>query len=179
MTAAIRPFKQLWPEISASAYIDPHAVVIGDVKIGAQASVWPMVVIRGDVNSIRIGECSNIQDGSVLHVTHHSASQSGFSLTLGARVTVGHQVTLHGCTVHDDSLIGMGSTVLDGAVVESHVLLGAGSLVSPGKVLESGYLWLGRPAKKVRPLTPDELAYFGYSAEHYQSLSQAYQPESP
>jgi carbonic anhydrase/acetyltransferase-like protein (isoleucine patch superfamily) len=175
MSEAIRPFKKIWPEINESAYIDPHSVVIGDVHIGAQTSVWPMVVIRGDVNSIRIGECSNIQDGSVLHVTHRSANHSGFSLTVGSRVTVGHQVTLHGCTVQDDSLIGMGSTVLDGAVVESQVLLGAGSLVSPGKVLESGYLWLGRPAKKVRLLTPSELAYFRYSAEHYQSLSQAYQ----
>ena len=175
---AIRNFENHTPKIAASAYIDELAVVIGDVEIGEDVSVWPSTVIRGDVNSIRIGDKSNIQDGSVLHVTHDSEyAPGGFPLTIGEGVTVGHKVILHACTIGDYSLVGMGSTVLDGAVLEDKVMLGANSLVSPGKILESGYLYLGSPAQKVRELKASELAWLEYSAAHYVVLKNRYQAE--
>lgn len=163
------------PKIAADAFLHSSAVVIGDVEIGALASIWCNAVIRGDVNSIRVGARSNIQDGSILHVSHKTpADPLGAPLIIGANVTVGHQVILHGCTIHDDCLIGMGSIVMDQAILEPMVLLGAGSLVPEGKVLQSGYLYLGRPAKQIRALTDAEKAYFGYSADHYVSLAQSY-----
>lgn len=172
---SIRTYKDHQPLIDSSAYIDDAAVVIGDVVIGKECSVWPMAVIRGDVNAIRIGDYSNIQDGSVLHVTHpHSAVPDGYPLIIGNEVTVGHNVTLHGCTVRDRCLIGMGSTVLDGAVIEEEVLLGAGSLVPPGKNLEGGYLWVGSPVKRIRPLSETELEWLGYSAAHYARLKDSH-----
>ncbi len=153
----------------------PRATVIGEVSLAADASVWPGAVIRGDVNAIAIGEASNIQDNSVLHVSHKTpANPAGGPLVVGARVTVGHSVILHACTIEDECLIGMGSIILDRAVVQTHVLLGAGSLVPEGKLLESGYLYLGRPAKRVRALTEDEIAYLGYSAQHYVQLARSY-----
>ncbi len=171
----IRPYKGVCPEIAESAYIDGAAVVIGDVVIGADSSLWPMAVVRGDVNYIRVGARSNIQDGSVLHVTHgHGEVPEGHPLLIGNDVTVGHNVTLHGCTLGDNCLIGMGSIVLDGAVLESGVLLGAGSLVPPGKILQGGYLWMGSPVKQIRPLTEAELARFAYSAAHYVRLKDTY-----
>ncbi len=133
---SLRPYQQQSPTVAASAYVDPAAIVIGDVVIGADSSLWPMAVARGDVNFIRIGARSNIQDGSVLHVTHARGDQAGHPLLIGDEVTVGHNVTLHGCSIGDRCLIGMASTVLDGAVLEPYVLLGAGSLVPPGKRLE-------------------------------------------
>jgi carbonic anhydrase/acetyltransferase-like protein (isoleucine patch superfamily) len=155
--------------------VHPRATVIGEVSLGRDASVWPGAVIRGDVNSIAVGEASNIQDNSVLHVSHRTAADpAGGPLVVGARVTVGHAVILHACTIEDECLIGMGSIILDRAVVQKHVLLGAGSLVPEGKVLESGHLYLGRPARLVRPLTEEEIAYFDYSAEHYVKLAQSY-----
>lgn len=167
----IRPFESKHPRIADSAYIDPTAVVIGDVEIGADASLWPNVVARGDIHSIKIGDNTNIQDGSVLHVSHDSEfAPGGFALHVGRGVTVGHQVTLHGCTVEDNCLIGMCSIVMDGAVVAAGTMLGAGSLVPPGKVLEGGHLWVGRPARRVRALTADERRYLIYSAEHYVRL---------
>ncbi len=172
---AIRPFNNIQPRLAASAYVDEAAVMIGDVAIGADSSVWPLAVLRGDVNVIRIGARSNIQDGSVLHVTHdHAAVPGGHPCVVGDEVTVGHNVTLHGCTIGDRCLIGMGSIVLDGARLEPHVLLAAGSLVPPGKVLEGGYLWLGNPVRRVRPLTGEEMARFAYSAEQYVKLAAAY-----
>lgn len=171
----IRTFENIAPTIAASAYIDDAATVIGDVHIGEDSSIWPMVTVRGDVNSIRIGSCTNIQDGSVCHVTHDSEfAPGGFALTVGNHVTVGHNVILHACTVGNYSLVGMGSTVLDGAVLQDRVMLGAGSLVSPGKELEGGYLWLGSPAKKIRPLTEHELNWLEYSANHYCELKNRY-----
>lgn len=165
------------PNIATDAFVHASAVIIGDVEIGALASIWCNAVIRGDVNTIRIGARSNIQDGSVLHVSHKTpADPLGAPLTIGANVTVGHQVILHGCTIHDDCLIGMGSIVMDQAVLEPQVLLGAGSLVPEGKVLQSGYLYLGRPAKQIRALSDAEKAYFAYSAEHYVKLAQSYHP---
>ncbi len=172
---AITPFNGIHPELAPGAWVHPRATVIGEVKLGENASVWPGAVVRGDVNHIYIGESTNIQDNSVLHVSHKTAADpTGGPLIVGARVTVGHTVILHGCTIEDECLIGMGSIILDRALVKKHVLLGAGSLVPEGKVLESGYLYLGRPAKLVRELTAEEIAYFNYSAEHYIRLMRSY-----
>ena len=173
---SLAPHHGVAPTLAASAWVHPRATVIGEVSLGADTSVWPGAVIRGDVNSIIIGEASNIQDGSVLHVSHKTpANPAGGPLVVGARVTVGHTVILHACTVEDECLIGMGSIILDRALIRKHVLLGAGSLVPEGRVLESGYLYLGRPAKLVRKLTEDEIAYFNYSAQHYVQLARSYQ----
>lgn len=167
----IRSFQGVYPSIAASAYVDDTALVLGDVTVGDDSSLWPMVVARGDVHAIVIGARTNIQDGSVLHVTQDNAfSPGGHPLKIGDDVTVGHHVTLHACTVEDQCLIGMGSTVLDGAVIRSRVVIGAGSLVTSGKELEGGYLYLGSPAKKARPLTERELSYLPFSAAHYVEL---------
>ena len=172
---SVRPFKGAVPKLGKSAYVDECAVVIGDVELGEDASVWPMCSIRGDVNLIRIGARTNIQDGSVIHVSHRYAElPDGHPTRVGSDVTVGHKVMLHGCTIEDLCLIGMGSTVLDGAIIRSRVLLGAGSLVPEGKDLEGGYLWLGRPAKKIRELNEKELMLFEYSAMHYVKLKNDY-----
>jgi len=172
----IAPYRGVHPQLAAGAWVHPRATVIGEVTLGRDASVWPGAVIRGDVNSIAVGEATNIQDNSVLHVSHKTpANPKGGPLVIGARVTVGHTVILHACTLSDECLIGMGSIILDGAVVQKHVLLGAGSLVPEGKVLESGHLYLGRPARLVRALTEEEIAYFGYSAQHYVALARSYQ----
>lgn len=171
----VSPHHGVHPQLGPGAWVHPRATVIGEVTLGADASVWPGAVIRGDVNSIAIGEATNIQDGSVLHVSHKTpANPDGGALVIGARVTVGHAVILHACTIEDECLIGMGSIILDRAVIQQHVLLGAGSLVPEGKVLESGHLYLGRPARPVRALTADEIAYFNYSAQHYVALARSY-----
>jgi carbonic anhydrase/acetyltransferase-like protein (isoleucine patch superfamily) len=165
----------IYPHLGAGAFVHPRAMLIGDVELGADVSVWPNAVLRGDVNFIRVGAGTNIQDNSVLHVSHRTpADPEGAALIVGSRVTIGHGVILHGCVVNDECLIGMGSIILDKAVVEKHVLIGAGSLVPEGKRLASGYLYLGRPARQVRPLTPEEMAYFDYSAEHYIQLKDSY-----
>lgn len=175
MISAISSFNGLHPRLAPGAWVHPRATVIGEVSLGENTSVWPGAVVRGDVNSIDVGADTNIQDNSVLHVSHKTADNPpGGPLRIGARVTVGHSVILHGCMIEDECLIGMGSIILDKAVVKKNVLLGAGSLVPEGKVLESGYLYLGRPAKLVRELTPEELAYFNYSATHYVKLMKAY-----
>jgi len=172
---SIRDFEKHSPEIADSAFIDESAIIIGKVKIAEDVSVWPLVAIRGDVNTITIGARTNIQDGSVLHVTHDSEySPGGFALNIGKSVTVGHKVILHACTIGDHCLVGMGSTVLDGAILEDNVMLGANSLVSPGKRLESGYLYLGSPAKKIRSLTEKEMGWLDYSASHYVALKDRY-----
>lgn len=168
---AIRTFEKQTPALDDSVYIDEMALVLGDVKIGQDSSVWPMTVVRGDVHSIRIGARTNIQDGTVCHVTHYGQyNPDGFPLTIGDDVTIGHQCTIHACTIKNRCLIGMGSILLDACIVENDVMLGAGSLVSPGKTIESGYLWLGRPAKKIRPLTDEEKQFLRYSAVHYVTL---------
>ncbi len=167
----IRPFESSMPQVATDAWIDETAVVIGNVSIGSHSSVWPMTVIRGDVHEIRIGSESNVQDGCVLHVSHDSKYRPGGSpLILGDRVTVGHKAVLHGCNIADSCFIGMGCTILDGAVLESYSMLGAGSLVPTGKHLEGGYLWVGTPARRVRPLSDQELEYIDYSAAHYVRL---------
>lgn len=172
---AIRLYKDISPTLGKRVYVDEAAVVIGDVVLADDCSVWPMAVIRGDVNQIRIGRRSNIQDGTVVHVTHsYSGNPEGHAVHIGDDVTIGHNVTVHGCTIEDRCLIGIGSTILDGAVIHTNVLLGAGSLVSEGKELDSGFLYVGTPAKKVRELTDEEMAWFEYSAKHYQNLKNDY-----
>ena len=168
---SIRTFENIAPQIAKSAYVDETALVIGAVRIDEDVSLWPKVVARGDVNTIEIGARTNIQDGTILHVSHDSEFEpGGFALCIGADITVGHQAILHGCTVEDRCLIGMAATVMDGALLRSGVILGAGSLVPPGRELEGGYLWVGSPARKVRPLRKEEEAFLDYSAKHYVEL---------
>jgi carbonic anhydrase/acetyltransferase-like protein (isoleucine patch superfamily) len=175
MHPTISAYQGVFPQIGDAAYIHPSAILIGDVTLGDHASIWPGVVIRADVNHIRIGAGTNIQDLSLLHVSHQSNWEpAGSPLMIGNHVTIGHKVILHGCTIEDECLIGMGSIVMDKAVVQKHVLLGAGSLVPEGKVLESGYLYLGSPARKVRALAEKEIAHFMYSANHYIRLKDNY-----
>jgi carbonic anhydrase/acetyltransferase-like protein (isoleucine patch superfamily) len=172
---AVSRYLDTEPMLGERVFVHDSAQVIGDVVLGADVSIWCGAVLRGDVHSIRIGEGSNIQDLSVCHVTHRSVTNpAGFPLIVGSRVTVGHGVILHGCTIENECLVGMGSLILDGAILERHVLLGAGSLVPPGKRLESGFLYLGRPALKIRPLTEEEIAHFHYSAENYIRLKNDY-----
>jgi len=167
----IRAFENKLPEVAHSAYVDETALVVGDVVVGEETSIWPMSVVRGDIHSIRIGARTNIQDGSILHVTHDSEYKPGGSpLNVGNDVTVGHQAILHACTVGNQCLIGMGSVIMDDAVIEDGAMIGAGSLVNSGKHVEGGYLWLGRPAKRVRELTEQEKGYLRYSASHYVKL---------
>ncbi len=171
----IRRYAEHQPIIAASAYLDPLALVEGQVEIAEEASIWPMTVVRGDVNYIQIGARTNVQDGSVLHVTHDSHyNPGGRPLILEHDITIGHQVNLHACTVRHHCLLGIGSILLDGALLEPYTLLAAGSLVPPGKTLESGYLWRGSPAQKVRRLSEQEIEYFSYSAQHYVKLAQAH-----
>jgi Carbonic anhydrases/acetyltransferases, isoleucine patch superfamily len=167
----IRTFNGAVPKIAGTAYIDDSALVIGDVTIGEDSSLWPMVVARGDVNSIIIGKRTNIQDGCILHATHDGKFlPGGCALKIGDDVTVGHRVTLHACTVGNLCLIGMSSTVMDGAVLGDKLILGAGSLVPNDKRLEGGYLYVGSPAKRVRKLREKEYELLEYSAAHYVKL---------
>ncbi len=171
----IRVFRGFSPKLGQRVWIDDSAVIIGDVEIGDDSSVWPLVSIRGDMHSIRIGARSSIQDNSCLHITHASDyNPDGYPLHIGDDVTVGHQVTLHGCTIGNQVLVGMSSTVLDGAIIEDKVVIGAGSLVPPGKRLKSGYLYLGSPVRQVRPLSDDEMNYFQYAGLNYVKLKDEY-----
>lgn len=174
----IQSFNDHFPQLAAGVYVHQTASIIGDVAIGENSSVWPSAVIRGDVNFIHIGKNTNIQDLSMLHVNHKSSSDpAGSPLIIGDNVTIGHTVILHGCTIEDECLIGMGSIVMDKVIVQKHVLLAAGSLVPEGKVLESGYLYMGRPAKKVRALSHEEVLDFKRSVENYVQLKDAYLAE--
>ncbi|MEZ0232478.1 MAG: gamma carbonic anhydrase family protein [Methylophilaceae bacterium] len=171
----IESYQGIAPDIAEGVFIHHSATVIGDVSLGEDVSIWPGTIVRGDVNHIRIGKGSNVQDLSMLHVSHKSSwAPDGSPLMIGQNVTIGHRVILHGCTIEDECLIGMGSIVMDNVIVQKHVLVGAGSLVPEGKVLESGYLYLGSPAKKVRALTDAEIAHFIYSANHYMRLKNQY-----
>lgn len=164
----IRTLDSWSPKVGKEVFIDPSAVVSGQVILGDEVSVWPQVSIRGDLLPINVGARSNIQDGSIIHTTQKSPyNPKGFPTTIGEGVTVGHGVIIHGCTIGHFCLIGMGSIVLDGALLQHEVFLGAGSLVPPGKVLESGFLYLGNPVKKVRALTEDELNFLQFSAKKY------------
>ena len=172
----IRPFRDQLPRIGQRVWIDPAASVIGDVEIGDDASVWPGAVIRGDVNSIRIGARSNLQDGCIVHVTHDGPNgpAGGLATTIGDDVTIGHGAIVHACTLGDACLIGMGSIVLDGARVERNGFVGAGAVIAPGKVVGSGELWLGNPARCVRRLSEAEIGQLYYSAQHYVRLKDKY-----
>lgn len=168
---ALRGFEGKQPWLAPGAWVDELALAVGDVELGEDASLWPFTVARGDIHHIRIGARSNIQDGSVLHVTHDSEYKPcGSPLVIGEEVTVGHKAVLHACAIGDRCLIGMGAIVLDGAVVESEVYIGAGALVPPGRRLAGGYLYLGSPVRQARPLTAAERAYLRYSAAHYVRL---------
>lgn len=167
----IRTYQGHTPQLGARTFVDPSAVVLGDVALGDDCSVWPLAVIRADMHRIRIGARTSIQDGSVLHITHAGPfNPDGYPLEIGDDVTVGHKVTLHGCRIGNRVLVGMGAIVMDGAVVEDEVVIGAGSLVPPGKVLESGFLYVGSPVKQARPLSDKERAFFTYSAANYVKL---------
>ena len=167
----IRSFENHTPILGSKVLVDSTALVLGDVSIGDDSSIWPMAVVRGDVNSISIGKRTSIQDGCVVHVTHKSSYlPDGHKLSIGDDVTVGHNAIIHGCTIEDECLIGMGVTIMDGALVHSQVIIGANSLVPPGKALESGFLWLGSPVKKSRALTDKELVFLKYSASNYVKL---------
>jgi len=175
----IRTFEEMTPVIAENVWVDETAVVLGDVEIGSGSSIWPCVVVRGDIHRIRIGERTNIQDSSVVHVTHDSQFvPDGHPTVIGSDITVGHNVILHGCEIQDKCLIGMGSIVLDGSVVQTQVIVGASSLVPGGKILESGYLYMGSPVKQIRKLTEKELAFFEYSAQSYQQLGQRHHLET-
>lgn len=171
----IRPYKQQYPSVAESAYVDSSAVVIGQVELKEHVSVWPLTVIRGDVNRISIGARSNIQDGTVIHVTKpRPQTPNGFATTIGEDVTVGHKVMLHGCTIGNRVVVGMGAIVMDGVEVESDVIIAAGSLVTPGKKLVSGFLYAGAPAKPARPLNENEKQHFADIAANYVELKEDY-----
>ncbi len=168
---SLRTFRGHTPRIGDRVLIDPQALVLGDVELGDDVSVWPGAIVRGDMHTIRIGARTSVQDGSVLHITHASDfNPGGWPLTIGSEVTIGHNATLHGCTLGDRILVGMGAIVMDGAVIENDVVIAAGALVTPKKTLESGYLYAGSPAKQVRPLSEKEMAFFSYSAGNYVRL---------
>ncbi len=172
---AIRSFRGIAPSLGARVYVDAAASVIGDVALGDDVSVWPGTVIRGDVNHVRIGARSNLQDGAILHVTHDGPySAGGLPLLVGDDVTVGHGAILHACTLGNAVLVGMGAIVLDGAVIEDEAFIGAGALVAPGKRVGRGELWLGNPARCVRRLADDDIQALHYSAAHYVRLKDEY-----
>ncbi|MFZ1722458.1 gamma carbonic anhydrase family protein [Dokdonella sp.] len=175
----IRAFNGIVPRLGANAYVDADALVIGDVELGEDASIWPGAVVRGDVQRIRVGARSSIQDGAVLHVTHDGPyTPGGSSLLIGADVTVGHAAVLHACTVEDACLIGIHATLLDGAVVRRHSMIGAGAMLSPGKVVGEGELWLGNPARFTRKLSDIEIEKLYYSAQNYVRLKNQYLRQS-
>jgi len=164
----IRNFKSHTPKLGKNVFVDETALIIGQVDLADDVSIWPMCVLRGDVNTISIGARTNIQDGAILHVNHKSPDNlEGDPVIIGEDVTVGHQAMIHGCTIKDRVLVGIGSKIMDKAVIESDVMIGAGSLVPPNKVLESGYLYFGSPIKQVRKLTEAELKHLLYSSQHY------------
>ncbi|MEJ8679982.1 gamma carbonic anhydrase family protein [Plesiomonas shigelloides] len=174
----LRPYKGKTPEIGQRVMLDESCVIIGHVTLGDDVSIWPSVVIRGDVNYITVGNRTNIQDGSVLHVTRKTSDNpAGLPLYLGDDVTIGHKAVLHGCTVGNQVLIGMGAIILDGAVIEDEVIIGAGGLVPPHKHLESGYLYLGNPVRQARLLTAEERASLQQSADNYLHLKNEYLAE--
>ena len=174
----LRTLNNISPRLGARVYIDPQATVIGDVTLGDDVSVWPGAVIRGDLLPITLGPRSNVQDGVVLHTTHDSRfNPGGFPLTIGADVVIGHRAVLHGCTVGDRVLVGIGAIVNDGAVVEDEVMIGAGCLVPPGKRLQSGAVYVGNPARVLRPLTDAEREHLAYSPANYVRLKDGYLAE--
>ena len=175
----IRAFQGVSPIIGKGTYVDEAATVIGDVVLGDDVSIWPGTVVRGDVNYIRIGSRTNVQDGTIIHVTHDGpyGKPGGFATGIGEDVTIGHAAVIHACVIEDACLIGMGATVLDGALIRKNGFVGAGAVIPPGKVVESGELWLGNPAKCVRKLSEKEIEQLYYSAQHYMRLKDKYLAE--
>ncbi|KZX72600.1 gamma carbonic anhydrase family protein [Oleiphilus sp. HI0009] len=168
---SVRSYVEHSPKLGNDVFVDPSALVLGDVHLGDDCSVWPMAVIRGDMHRIRIGARTSVQDGSVLHITHAGPfNPDGYPLTIGEDVTIGHKALLHGCTIGDRVLVGMGAIIMDGATVEDDVVVAAGSIVAPGKTLESGFVYRGSPAKKVREISEKERKFFTYSANNYVNL---------
>lgn len=171
--ATILTYEGITPAIDPSAFIAPGARVIGDVHIGAESSLWYNVVVRGDVNHIRIGARTNIQDGSVVHVSTRTDPT-----VIGDDVLIGHLAMIHGCTLHDRAFVGLGSIVMDGCVIESDGMLAAGAMLTPGKCIARGQLWSGRPAKYMRDLTPEEImrnrkgvaGYVEHAAAHRKAI---------
>ncbi|WDD99142.1 gamma carbonic anhydrase family protein [Thalassomonas actiniarum] len=171
----LRSYQGISPKVGEKVYIDQSAVLVGDITIGDEVSIWPLVAARGDVNKITLGARTNVQDGTVLHVTRKSErNPDGFPLAIGEDVTIGHKCMLHGCTLGNRILVGMGAIIMDGAVVQDDVFIGAGTLVPPNKVLESGYLYVGNPMKKSRPLSDNEVSFLKQSATNYLQLKDDY-----
>jgi carbonic anhydrase/acetyltransferase-like protein (isoleucine patch superfamily) len=176
---SIRSYKGVCPNLAPDCYVDDSAVLVGDIQCAEQVSIWPLVAARGDVNYIRIGARSNIQDGTVLHVSRVSqANPKGYPLSIGEDVTVGHKCMLHGCTLGNRILVGMGAIIMDGAIIEDDVFVGAGGLVPPNKTLQSGYLYVGSPVKQARPLKDSERAFLKQSASNYVLLKDEYLAEN-
>ena len=175
----IRSFQGVSPVLGEGTYVDEAAPVIGDVVLGDDVSIWPGTVVRGDVNYIRIGARTNVQDGSIIHVTHDGpyGKPGGFATVIGEDVTIGHAAVIHACVIEDACLIGMGATILDGATIKKNGFVGAGAVIPPGKTVESGELWLGNPAKCVRKLSEKEIEQLYYSAQHYVRLKDKYLSE--
>ena len=172
----LRPYLGKLPELGQRVYVDPAATVIGDTVLGDDVSIWPGTVVRGDVNFIRIGARTNVQDGTVVHVSHDGphAKLGGFATVIGEDVTIGHKAIVHACRIEDASLIGMGAIVLDGAVVKKHGFVGAGALIAPGKVVGEGEMWLGNPGRFARKLSEAEIEALYYSAQHYVRMKDRY-----
>ncbi len=174
----IRAYKGVLPKLANGVYVDDSSVLVGDIELAEDVSIWPLVAARGDVNFIRIGARTNVQDGTVLHLSRPSKGKpQGSPLIIGDDVTVGHKVMLHGCTLGNRILVGMGAIVMDDAIVEDEVIIGAGSLVPPGKRLHSGYLYVGSPVKQARALTDAEKAFLSASAANYVVLKNEYLAE--
>ncbi len=171
MAALIKPHHGLAPRIAPGVFLAENAVIIGDVEIGEQASIWYNVVLRGDTNTIRVGPRTNVQDGTIIHVNHERDGALGAKTSIGADITIGHMALLHACTLEDGCFIGMKACVMDGVIVEGGAMVAAGALVTPGKRVRRGELWAGSPAKLLRSLTEREIAYFAYSAKHYCELA--------
>jgi len=171
MGAVILPFEGVSPKIADDVFVAETAVIIGDVEIGAGSSIWYGCVLRGDVNRIRVGRHTNIQDGSIIHVNHDQRGDGGDPTHIGDGVTIGHMALVHACSIHDEAFIGMRAVVMDNAVVERHAMVAGGAVVTPGKVVRSGELWAGAPAKPMRDLSEQELASFVYLRDHYVELA--------
>ena len=171
----LRCFCDSEPQVGSRVMIDPSAVVLGDIVLGDDVSIWGNCSVRADMHQIRIGRQTNIQDNSVLHITHAGQfSATGWPLLIGEQVTVGHRAVLHGCEVGNRVLVGMGAIIMDGAIVEDEAMIAAGALVTPGKVLKSGWLYSGSPARQAREITDREREFLPYSAANYVRLKQRF-----
>lgn len=174
-----RSYHNITPILGSKVYVDETAVLVGDITLGSDSSIWPLVAARGDVNKITIGKRTNVQDGTVLHVTRKSSNNpDGNPLVIGDDVTVGHKCMLHGCSLGNRILVGMGAIIMDGAIIEDDVFIGAGSLVPPNKVLKSGYLYVGNPVKQARVLKESEAKFLKQSAINYVELKEEYIAEN-